>query len=705
MAQRKNKADQIHDQLPKVFDSRNNPNFKALVAALGIGDQEVANTIEEVRKQLFVKTASRPYIDRLGANVKVSRPRFIGMQDPSFREYIPVLSYQPKQVKIILDKLLDLFFFKESTTSFIQSVLEEPFELEDGWSLEYKVDEINTERIEFKAENFTDISNATGDEIVAAINRESKHSYAIAYQDSISKKVFIRIFTNTVGSKGSIEITGGRANIGLRFSGFIADAGNGSSTEWNITKIGDKVTYTWTTNGADPGIQFLNIGDVVLTDLAGNKGSFVIESVSVSDRSFSFRNLFGTTGTIAQTTDKDVKFLTPIKSAVYKNDRRALAWEVKPGEITVEMPASPPIVQRKLNGSMHINGVVSLMTNRDSSTSLTVDNASKFSTSGQFWLEEAQELKVRILTSTEDEVVTTPINSRISSCNQVYTYTGITGNTLTGISPDLPIVASLNQQSISSSVRASNTVTVTTATDHGYQVGNAVIISGATAGTSSDLINGTFIIKTVPTSASFTIFNPGTDGTNSGGETRAEIPGLANSGSKVILKTAQTDTGILGPYIWDANAGFVLSSLTADMTSEIQAGNTARTVEISTPNNIPEESGLIIFDFGTREQEGPVRYFFKASDAALSIDPAYVFKHNHDIGSAVTVLRRRGAHQISTSGLEYAPYVTDPSVGRVILQELMEEVKSVGIFLNFLVRYPEQFYATIDVYQSGDDPG
>src|SRR5574337_2292 len=105
MAGNKTKIDRIHDQMPRFFKTRVNPNWKAVIEAIGQSDQELADLVEEVRKQFFIKTASRPYIDRLGSNLRVSRPRLIGMDDPTFRTYVPVLAYQPKQVKAVLDSL------------------------------------------------------------------------------------------------------------------------------------------------------------------------------------------------------------------------------------------------------------------------------------------------------------------------------------------------------------------------------------------------------------------------------------------------------------------------------------------------------------------------------------------------------------------------------------------------------------------------
>ena len=75
------------------------------------------------------------------------------------------------------------------------------------------------------------------------------------------------------------------------------------------------------------------------------------------------------------------------------------------------------------------------------------------------------------------------------------------------------------------------------------------------------------------------------------------------------------------------------------------------------------------------------------------------------VGSSISMIRRQGGIEFGGLGAEYAGYVTDPAIAREVLQELMEEVKSVGIFINFIVRFPEQYYNTIDTYRSGVDPG
>lgn len=702
MANNKNKADRIHDQMPRFFKTRSNPNWKALIDALGESDQNVTDLVEEVRKQFFVKTASRPYIDRLGANFRVSRPRFVGMDDPTFRNYIPVLAYQPKQVKYVMDLLLDIFFFKDTTTAFTQSEDFEPFTLVNGWELEYTVDQNKFERIVFNSAEFANIAAATAEEVVSAINRQAQHSFAVVFDDRIKKRKFLRIFTNTIGSKGSVQMTGGRADMMMRFRGFNDLAGSGTSTQWLVTKIGDTVTFQHT-GGATPNLDRVQAGDVVIISIAGNEGSFVVESIDLANSSFSFTNLFATPGAYDHSLLPPtalVRFMTPEKIVVYTNNTRSVVWEVSPGEIIVEMPASPPVVKRSLIGSAHINGLVDAMVDRTSDTSLELTDASEWPTQGQFVLQEVSEIQTHILTGSEDVVLTEQFDTRFDKA-QRYSFTGKSGNFLTGITPDLPPLSDVFEVNVTTATRVGTTVTVVTASPHGFAIGEGVRLQNVVPDT-DNTINGTFIITSTPTTTSFTYESAGLAGVNTGGVARIERIGMAASGSLLYLTSAQVDSGILGPYMWSPNAPYVISSLTSNIQADIKAGNNVRTIAINTVNNIPDTEGFVIFDFGTEREEGPVRYLYKPTTASLQLDPAYVFKSNHDIGSSITVIRRRGAHVMSGLGSEYPAYITDPAVAREVLQNLMRQVKSVGIFIEFLIRYPEQLYSQLDVYKSGN---
>lgn len=834
MADNKTGADKIHKRMPSIYKTKENTNWSAIIGALGEADTALLDLIQEVRKQFTVSTASRPYIDRLGSNVKVSRPAFVGMSDASFRQLIPVVSYQPKQVKLVMDLLLDLFFFKEATTAFTQSTLSETFVLKDGWALEWITDGVNEERIVFSVDDFGDIANATADEIVASINRQAENSFAIVYDDRIADEKYIRLFSNTAGSKGSIEISGGLANIGFKFIGFIDTAGSAADTVWNIDKVGDTITYTHI-GGGSPNLQNIEAGNLAFIDIPGNEGSFTVESIDLSAGSFTITNLFGVDLVFDHSTDSStvVEFSVQEKFVIFKNDTRALVWEVSPGEIIVEMPASPRVVQRELIGGAHVNGLVKTITGIDSATSLTLDSATDWpAAGGKFVIQELREIQTHILTGTEDRIETEQFNTRYDAAN-TFVYTGKSGNTLTGITPDIPATSELFEATIDTAVRdISNIVTVTTTTDHGFSVGeNVGIINSASSvttlgiavdilttdsttviaqktaavldtlpyfgaaslgpittvtdnslidvtdaadtdadttitvtqqgivsvqpeitdidfsttsaanldltgvggvgkhfaiSTDSDRIryhvwyrvtdgnnqidpavtpsvNGSHIIISTPTATTFTYEQLGTSGTSTGGDARVERYGMAASGSMASLSSVMLSSGILGPYMWDNEATFVLSSLTSNIVNQIFAGKSVKQLEIVVPNNIPDEEGFVIFDFGTETQEGPVRYLYKPTDGSLQLDPSYVFKNNHASGSGITAIRKKGAHIMSGLGAEYPLYITDPAVARIVLQNLLLDVKSVGIFIEFLVRYPVQLYSVLDVYKSCRD--
>lgn len=492
----KSKSDRIHDLLPALLNSHNDENWKAVVGAIGDEDDRLAQLIETVRNQFFVKTANRPYLDRLAANNNISRPKFIGIGDSDFRRYIPVLSYQPKQVKKVVETLLDLFFFKEATTAFLSSGTYGPYGLKEGWSLDLTVDNIYPEHIVFSAADFSDLSNATTDELVAAYNRQAKYSYAVNFFDSVSNHNYVRIFTNTIGNEGSLQVAGGLANISLQLNGFMADLGTGLDTQWNITKVGDQVMFTYT-GGTLPGLDKLEVGDIVLCDLAGNEGSFPITAIDVQTNSFQFTNLFATIGIVTQSADHLIKFVRPEKFGPYRSLRRALVWETRPGQITVEMPATPTIVQRELKGGFHINGVKSTVVSTNGRDSLTVLDASTFPASGKFVIEPVNSLAVQGDGST---VETSTSNGRLISGFVRYSYTGIQGNTLLGISPLLPAtLTGIDTVQPTSMSRTNGVVTCVGAND--FLVGENVVIRDSigipTIATSGTVSAGSPIITSV----------------------------------------------------------------------------------------------------------------------------------------------------------------------------------------------------------------
>lgn len=708
MASNKTAADQIHNALNPYFNTRVNPNWKAIVDAIGESDQDIANLIVEVRKQFFVSTATRPYLDRLAANYKVSRPKVVGMDDATLQKYVPILAYQPKQVKSVIDQLLDVFFFKESTTAFTQSYNHAPYAMKDGWELEYMVDSGLSERIIIFSSDVADISSVTAAEVVAAINRQAKYSFGIIFNDKITGKDYVRIFTNTIGSKGSVMMTGGRADIALQFNGFISTAGSGPDTQWTITKIGDTMRFTYLA-GTGPNIFQISAGDKVVIDIPNNSGTFDVTSVNISENYFEFQNLLGTAGTFNHALNPGtyVRFVRPERSVIYTRDNRSIVWETEPGKIIIEMPATPPVVRRNLRGSAHLNGPIATMLERVSDTSMKVDVAEDWPSAGQFVLQPAEEVKCRIVTPTVDEITTLEMDTEFDARGHRFSYSSKTatsgGFILSGISPPLPVASGVADLAIASiSSDSLGVLTVQTTTPHGIELMGSVKIYGITP--EPDPMNGVFGIIDVVNAYTFTC-QSSSDAMppRSIGNVRIERIGLADSGSPVYLTSSIANTGIYGPYMYDTAAPFVVSGYVGTTTQTINAGNIVLNLEINTPNNIPDEQGFLIFDYGLNTQEGPVRYLYKASEGTLALDPSYVFKYNHAANATITAIRRKGAPILSGLGKEYAFYISDPSMARQILQDLISQVKSVGVFLEYIIRYPQLYYSDYDVYSQTDE--
>ncbi len=755
------KVDRIFDLLPKHLNAQQDPKWSGLIEAIGAEDERLAQLAEEVRKQFFVKTANRPYIDRLATNNNLLRPRFVGMSDTDFRRFIPILTYQPKQVKRIIDEMLDLFFTKEATTAFLSSGLYEPFALQDTWDFEILVDNTYQERIVFQSSDFTDVTAATANEVAAAYNRQAKYSYAVSFYDSVTKNTFLRIFSNTIGAQGAIDITGGLANIAFEMNGFLSELGTGSNTQWIVTKVGNTTTFTYNA-GVLPGVEALLPGDIFFCNLANNRGSFVVTSVNVRLKSFTFENILAQAETVTQSSSTQTKWMRPVHVTSFSVTRRALAWETGVNAINIEMPATPSIVNRPLKGGFHINGEFKLVESVDSSTSLTVDNVVNMPASGYFIIEPVETITAKLIGGTTDLITTQTSNGRIISNFTRYHYTGIAGNTLVGITPDLPSTSTLHELTITSLVRSSNVVTcivnnnfapgdtifikdstgitiLTTTGDVtnfsatlsnlgstvGISPGQLVAGTGITPGTKvlqvidattvlmtqvatitatesltfSEDTNGPFQVTTA-NSSSFTFLQNGTNGTaTSPGTVSKEYPELAPNGFKILITTASSSdvTNVKGPYVWQADAPFTLSADTSTITTGIVAGKSYKFLTLSS-NDIPAGPGYLVFDYGQNNQEGPVKYLYKIAENIVALDPSFTFQQFHSVGTSVIAVSKMGPHTLTGLGSEYPPYITNPSDARKQLQDLINSVASAGIFIDFIIRYPNQLYGTLSVY-------
>jgi hypothetical protein len=104
------KLEKMQRFLPSFYKPSTNVNVRGLLYAWSSEDDLIVNAIQDAKEQLFVKYAQLNFLDALGSNVGVFRPTAIGLADIQFRELIPALSFYPKQVRLTIQKVLDVFF-------------------------------------------------------------------------------------------------------------------------------------------------------------------------------------------------------------------------------------------------------------------------------------------------------------------------------------------------------------------------------------------------------------------------------------------------------------------------------------------------------------------------------------------------------------------------------------------------------------------
>lgn len=174
----------------------------------------------------------------------------------------------------------------------------------------------------------------------------------------------------------------------------------------------------------------------------------------------------------------------------------------------------------------------------------------------------------------------------------------------------------------------------------------------------------------------------------------------STSGSKGVLgivdsalatyESTEDDAAYVSPYVYDSSASFVAGTPSTTLNQVVNAGSPLTLLSVnSLPSDFPNEPGYFILDFGTSNEEGPIKYFARPNANTLIIDPSHVFTKTHSSGSNVRLIRSLEATQVAFDGTDYAAYVTGLAEARTILQNLVRKVVAAGIVVRFIITFPE----------------
>jgi hypothetical protein len=694
-------------------------NAEAMLQTLADDSVKLQDLSIAVTNQLTISTASDIYLDKRMSEIGITRPPETGMDDLAFRQ-MGIQLNSSKQLIESIHTILATFYGDETVRASTTCGQPEPYFLEDGDTLQFKLegDEIFT--LTVKTENFDSIQQATSKEIAdlltAYIRARGLNGYAKDITDIDTGLKYVRIFGGAKGPYGLVQILGGQMQSEMEFPTIRATQLPVNDTVWEITRtVGSTHRFRWV-SGSRPllekvlvedrillyGQQFLTLGiygTYDVTNLRPAQGApatdagwfeFSIEGYSALKSSQPDINpppnapgaVYSIT--VTQANFSDLKFYLAQKFTSYGKSRYALGWEPKANLLKVYMPASTQVIKRDLVGSAHLH-LLYRSTDFNGSYGSTSVNASKV-----------------ILTSARSIQFKQPAYDNLA-------YGGI-------------MTVGLSNLPIDYIVRENGITSVFLTQEHG--------------------LTGTMI---------------------QGNNLYSGVVGIT-----VVAPEDDQNNAFPGPYILDPEAAYTLTDQRVTSKEQILAGDNRNAVFVK--GLLAYKTGELLFDLNQANQEGPVRFLdiqqsssivpvpiasisqngttvtvitatphgagpgsqvaisstvaFNGNHTAVTVpspnvytfsvivpaiiveftglstvvltdvastlilDPSYSFKYTHDIGSDITVISDNKAYTPTPNGIDYGMYVTGIADGRLFAEQLMQEVTALGINLEIVIMFP-----------------
>lgn len=202
------------------------PGWDAVIAGLATGDATNFTNTHLIFDQLYTITASGVYLDRVTANDGISRPKNVGVSDDIYRN-LAIKVTNNKVVNEALLEVLAVYYGEDAVRAHATTELHEPYQLNNGDSLNVIIDGLYSVQVIFNSTEFTDIANATADEVAGVITRAfliaGVKGFARSFVDPSDGFTKVNVYSGSLGLKGSVQIglVGGKSQNSLEFPTFI----------------------------------------------------------------------------------------------------------------------------------------------------------------------------------------------------------------------------------------------------------------------------------------------------------------------------------------------------------------------------------------------------------------------------------------------------------------------------------------------------
>ena len=587
-------------------------NVDSVLNSLATGTGYLINSVQAVNSNLFITTAQGQYLDLLLAQYGITRPPSLGIADNLYQE-IGIQVKNRKQVRDLINNLLEIIFGIHFTNAYDSSTMVEPYDLSNGDTLIVSFDGGSPVTIPFQTSNFVDINAAlaieVADVIVSYLASQSLTGLATTANNGLGN--YVQLISSTIGPRSSVQVLGGSAQNVLVFPTPVTGAGGNASTQWTLSAQSDgEIRFTWS-GGANPNTGKLTSGNYVNIYGGGfasssNIGTFtIVDSVGGPPGTayFDIRNPIGTTGIVTQGSDTAVLFFNPVRETIQSNKYYAGIYQTETNVLQVFLPATTQVTRRSRLGSAHLHdpprGTFTLLAQPNSGDSFNITSSISLITGANF----------------------------------------VVGGTI--------------PETVQNIVNAIN----------GLDAGMVGIVN---------LINGQNIVLIQNNSLdnALTITYGGS----------ADIEASGPLGSNVSL-----DPNQYGPYSYDLSQPFTVGAVHSNLTQDVNAG-TGRIVQVDSSVGFPNQTGYVVFGYGTEEQE-LAQYLATPSATSILLSPINSLQFDHSIGSEIRFVESKAPVVINPNGSDWPFYLTDIVGGRVYCEELIQQVIAAGITLNFVILY------------------
>jgi hypothetical protein len=337
-------------------------NTDAILESVATGTQYLRENVEAINNQLYIVKAVGRYLDARLADSGLTRPENVGLSDEVFRE-IGIEVVNRKQVRDLLLNILRIVYGEDFTRATMDSDEFEPYALEDGDTLIIQYDDTEPVEVVFSAADFSNINNASAQEVADAITKQlnSLGANGAAFDNDDGVGAYVRLISEVDGPSSSIRVLGGKAQNKLKFPSIRPTSGQ-PTTEWTLSvQPGGVIRATWT-NGPNPSIGKVRRGNYV--NIYGsafniaNQGTFtvtLVKSGDVGEAYVEFENPNGVDQVTNQGTVEGILFFSPDRTTVISKPTYATLYHVQDSLLEIFIPATTRVVRRERIGAAHIH--------------------------------------------------------------------------------------------------------------------------------------------------------------------------------------------------------------------------------------------------------------------------------------------------------------------------------------------------------------